>query len=45
MLYVLAINIAEKLFYALYITNNTECFSFKSECVIQVAKHLKKAAL
>ena len=32
----------ELLFYLLYVTNKTECFNFKSGCVIWVVKHLKQ---
>ena len=38
---VLAINIAAKAFFVLYITYKTEHFSFKSGCVVRVAKHIK----
>ena len=39
---VLAIDIAAKGVYTLYITNKTECFSFKSGCVVRLAKLLKE---
>ena len=40
---VLVVNAVKgNLLYALYIANKTECFSFKSGCVIWVAKCLKE---
>jgi len=36
----LAISIATKEFYALYITNKMERFSFESKCAVRVAKGL-----
>ena len=39
---ILAINTAVKALYVLYIANNIKCFSFKSGCIIRVAKHLKE---
>ena len=38
----LAVYIAKKALFALYITSKTECFSFESRCVVWVVKHLKK---
>ena len=39
---VLAVYIAEKMFYPSFIANKMDCITFKNGCVVRVAKNLKE---